>query len=302
MNETLYKLLRDCTVRIETPTDRGTGFFVTPGQILTCAHVVGAALPQDIQIYWGEQVLVPTEMRSLQWKDQKYSGAMLRVEWEAEEHLDQAMLMVEITNHPCVYLEGEVLPGDHLYSYGYPDAREKRNGDSITPEYAGPANDEQMLTIKDDNIRPGFSGAPLLNQRTLKVCGLIKSERSVAIHANILRALGGRAVPVPIILSQWTGLEQQNLEFHQRDQRWQTALSQKLQVQPSNFLDIDPADSLMIQALKQQHNALSEQMNAVADELTFADQIRAVQLERQRDSLSRRMKRIEQQLRELGDG
>ncbi|MEN8446805.1 MAG: hypothetical protein ABG776_17545, partial [Cyanobacteria bacterium J06555_13] len=42
MEKRLDELLQHCTVRIEVPGQKGwgTGFFVAPGLILTCAHVV----------------------------------------------------------------------------------------------------------------------------------------------------------------------------------------------------------------------------------------------------------------------
>jgi len=188
-------------VRLRTPSDRGTGFFVAPGMILTCYHVIRETKPGEIEVNW---------------RDVSYRS------WKVDtiEQLDLALVWVDIAEHPCVYLDREAQPGDKLYSYGYPD--QDRDGASITVECEGPGDKGQLLTIKDENVRPGFSGAPLLNQRTLKVCGMIQRERQIKVNANpkILRGLGGQAVPTGIILAQWPELEEQNRQFYQQDKRW----------------------------------------------------------------------------------
>ncbi|NER92561.1 MAG: tetratricopeptide repeat protein [Symploca sp. SIO1B1] len=197
----MYNLFRDCIVRLRTPSDRGTGFFVAPGLLLTCYHVIRDTEPGEIEVNWHD-----VGYRSLK--------------VETREQLDLALLWVEIAEHPCVYLDRDAQPGDELYSYGYPD--QDRDGASITVECEGPGDKGQLLTIKDENVRPGFSGAPLLNQRTLKVCGMIQRERQIKVNANpkILRGLGGQAVPTGVILAQWQELEEQNRQFHQHDKRW----------------------------------------------------------------------------------
>lgn len=53
----LEDLLQQCTVKLSL-SDRvgwGTGFFVAPGWILTCAHVIQAAHGQPIQVRWQNQ-------------------------------------------------------------------------------------------------------------------------------------------------------------------------------------------------------------------------------------------------------
>ena len=59
MEQQLYELLRQCTVRVSVSgkTGHGTGFFVAPGLILTCAHVVKAAQSDTtlIEVYWNDQ-------------------------------------------------------------------------------------------------------------------------------------------------------------------------------------------------------------------------------------------------------
>jgi len=58
MAQSLYELLHNCIVKVVDPQgSRGTGFFVAPGLILTCAHVVEAAGKQKmpVEISWNGQ-------------------------------------------------------------------------------------------------------------------------------------------------------------------------------------------------------------------------------------------------------
>src|SRR5258708_18765580 len=65
MNNALYELFHRCTVRLVNTNshtnprfhEQGTGFFVAPGLILTCAHVVDQAQesPQILEVLWEGQ-------------------------------------------------------------------------------------------------------------------------------------------------------------------------------------------------------------------------------------------------------
>jgi len=52
-------------------------------------------------------------------------------------------------------------------------------------------------------VRPGMSGSPLLNQRTGKVCGIVKFTRDRSFN------LGGGVVLTTTILSQFPELVEQ---------------------------------------------------------------------------------------------
>ena len=53
------------------------------------------------------------------------------------------------------------------------------------------------MTFRGEQVQPGFSGAPLLNKRTDKICGVIKRSR------DIYTTLGGRGVPVSVIFEHF---------------------------------------------------------------------------------------------------
>jgi hypothetical protein len=158
----LLDLMRRCTVRVSHGSGHGTGFFVAPGFLLTCAHVVEAAHTHasPVEVRWDQR----------SWRSQI-------VTFLASPYPDLALLHIEdVQDNPCVYLHRDVNVGDDLYSYGYTD--DYPNGDSATFEYEGPTGTEQpLLKLKAGQARPGLSGAPLLNLHTGGVCGIVRTSR-----------------------------------------------------------------------------------------------------------------------------
>ena len=59
LEERLLELLRWCSVKLVVPGGHGTGFFVAPGMILTCAHVVEAVQKGtgSVTVSWKNQSL-----------------------------------------------------------------------------------------------------------------------------------------------------------------------------------------------------------------------------------------------------
>src|SRR5947209_5807441 len=101
MVQSLYELLHDCTVRVEVlKGSQGTGFFVAPGLILTCAHVVEAAQQRNrrVEVTWNGQT---TTAQIQEFRDAEYP--------------DLALLRVNLSDHPCVLLYGGAEPFSKLY-------------------------------------------------------------------------------------------------------------------------------------------------------------------------------------------
>ena len=239
--KSLYDLLRDCTVRMKTSETLGTGFWVTPGHILTCLHVIGNSGHDSIEIVWKQNIYHSTNINLF--KD-----------------ADLALLKVDMEYHPCVFLDEEALPGDEFYSYGYPD--QNRDGASITMICEGPTDNGRLLTVKDENVRPGFSGAPLFNQRTLMVSGVLKSERKFPVNGNVLRALGGQAIPTGRIFDQWPDLKISNRQFHQQYQNWIKELeaTQQQQQNSAQYSINGSSDNPRIQSLEDQKQRIESQI------------------------------------------
>src|SRR2546421_9339103 len=121
-SSSLYELLHLCTVRVSVVgrAGHGTGFFVAPGRILTCAHVVKAAQPN-------------TDIVEALWDGQPHPARIMQFEPAS----DLALLQIDLKNHPCVLLSQEDMPFDHLYSYGYPDNRPGGDPATFTLEGKG---------------------------------------------------------------------------------------------------------------------------------------------------------------------
>jgi hypothetical protein len=199
----LDELLYHCTGRLSTSNGHGTGFFVAPQRILTCAHVVDPAWTDktDVTVYWNGQSHIA-----------KIIG--FRVD------SDLALLEVKLNSHPCVLLNQEVKLFNRLYSYGYPD--DYPDGASVTFEFEGWIGEQQeQLKFKLGQVRPGMSGAPLLNWETGGVCGLIQYTRDRSSD------LGGEAILTKKVLQEFPELVDQQKTFHQKDDRWQSSLSQQ---------------------------------------------------------------------------
>lgn len=197
----LIDLLQSCTVKLSVPgqTGWGTGSFISPGLILTCAYVVDKANSGSVNVLWQGQSYT-AEISIME------AGgiAVLRL---------QPQLSIE---HPCIYL-GEIgeftQPGDRLYCFGYQD--NFPNGSSVTFECEGLTGDNPpLLKFKSGQVRPGLGGAPLLSLRTGKICGIVASTRDRSSN------LGGDAIPAEVILSRSLDLEKSHRRFHEKDKTW----------------------------------------------------------------------------------
>ena len=203
---TLYELLHHCSVRLSLPNGTsGTGFFVAPGYLLTCEHVVRDAGELPIKVRW----------------QQEYNFAEAHVEQLFSEY-DVALLRFELPQKdlPCVYLDEDLGVGDKLYLFGYPDT-DYENGRPVTPECEGFTGDSPpFIMLKHGQLQPGMSGAALLNRRTGKVCGMAKFTR------DKFTDLGGGGIKASVILAQFPQLSELQWRFHQQDKRWQKFLTQ----------------------------------------------------------------------------
>ncbi len=178
--------LQNYSVKLSLPNKRGwgTGFFVSPGLILTCAHVVKDAT---------DRVLV-------RWKDQlQFAEAVVE---RMLPDRDLALLQFEPPQNdlPYVRLDDDIREGDSLSLFGYPD-EDFPNGCPVTITSEGLTGDQPaFIKFKSGQIRPGMSGAALLNLRTGNVCGVLKFTRSSGSD------LGGGGILARTVLDQFPEL------------------------------------------------------------------------------------------------
>lgn len=198
--------LPGCTARliVNGGASTGTGFFVIPGYLLTCAHVVATSDPPQtsIEAIWGGQ---------------SYPATLVHA--TSTEYPDLALLQIaNPPDHPCVSLRATAAPNDLLYTYGYPDRYSQ--GDPATFSCEGLTGGQNVLIkFKLGEVRPGFSGSPLLNQRTEAVCGVVKLTRGADT------SMGGRATPIDRAFAEFPDLLHMYNEFQNQNRPWARYLS-----------------------------------------------------------------------------
>jgi hypothetical protein len=208
--EEACRLLEECTVRLVLGTTSGTGFWVAPGLILTCSHVVDTAVsePSLIKVYSrtypdGPAAAEPRVSTVAEDTD-LFNARPFAVEATmlAGGDLDLALLKVPAPPpaHVCAWLEDDLVHGDTLFTFGYPATSPA--GDSVTFEYEGRSfsHDRLRVKVKGGGVDSGQSGSPTLNRRTRGVCGVV----SIALDPQI--SFGGRLVPITQALERWPEL------------------------------------------------------------------------------------------------
>lgn len=204
MANNLYELLQDCTVKLTLPNGAcGTGFFVAPGYVLTCEHVVWGAGDAPIQMRWQHS----------------HNFAEAQIERVLPDY-DLALLRFDPPQNdlPCVQIDPEIERTDALYLFGYPERKypDGRPADFVC-EGLFTENQLPLVLLKQGQMQPGMSGSALLNCRTGKVCAMAKLSRDGG-YAD----LGGGGIAATVILEQWPDLVEKQKAFHRQDSRWQT--------------------------------------------------------------------------------
>jgi len=203
----LIDLMKQCIVKITVIQENrvvstGTGFFVAPHLIMTCAHVVKKA-------YDNDKLSI-----SIHFNNETYNAEIERF----IEDLDVCLLHTDILGDFCVHLDEVMNVGDDLYALGYPENYD----DPLSVKYEGDAKykDGQVLAkLTKGRIQPGFSGAPLLNFRTGGVCGIVKRTHDRNID------LGGRAIPIAEVFSLIDSLREKQGNFHKDNKKWKKLAS-----------------------------------------------------------------------------
>ncbi|WP_431903135.1 trypsin-like peptidase domain-containing protein [Nonomuraea sp. bgisy101] len=179
MRARLAAATRSVCVALESGDLVGSGVFVGPGEVLTCAHVVSD--PDDpVTGRWNEREL---SLRVAEWLPD-LDLALLRCDGEVADL--------------WAGLSAEAEPGDELWAFGFPGGP-YRSGDSVSFRYDGPSRlrgRDDLLRVTHGRAMEGFSGAPVLNWRTGGVCGLLRRSDQPAGGPP-----GARLVPVPVIRS-----------------------------------------------------------------------------------------------------
>ncbi|MEU3603223.1 trypsin-like peptidase domain-containing protein [Streptomyces sp. NPDC006798] len=214
-------LLRAATVHIGGTHPAplwGTGFFVAPGLVLTCAHVLAPHLRGDLarpvvvagpELNGGE----PLEARLHRWLLD--SGPLPEHKVPLERDLALLRLLDRDAEHECVWLTDRTdYPGGPGVVQGY------RPGEDDRPARAVPWKATARINGFDDayglRIRPeaefprGGSGSPVLDAYTGAVVGVLKSRRAgrdggTAIAVTALRRFGADYQALTSAHDRWHG-------------------------------------------------------------------------------------------------
>ena len=209
MKKSLTDLLENCTVRIEVGEYSGTGFFVAPGTILTCAHV---SKPRP-----GKNPPIKVIYKKRAYKPEKVSQKDIF----ADDYPDLALLRVNIPKHPCVFLDVDIQVRDEFYSFGYTSDQPK--GEGATVDCEGTYDEDyHLIKLKMGQVQQGASGSPLLCSRTERVCGMIQMSRDPETDR------GGFAFPIESINSFFPDMLEINKRFHDRNKQWEDACGQPI--------------------------------------------------------------------------
>jgi len=163
----------------------GSGFFVTSSHIVTCAHVVGPP---------GTHVRIESSL---------FQDVAEVIATTDESYPDIAVLKVSslANSSPPLPLPlfDDSRPYDYCYTFGFSDLNAN---DPATLRIAGRSFGNQSLVKFDrGQIRPGMSGSPVINLRTLAVCAVIQETRDRRSD------LGAWGLPVSALLSSFPWLQ-----------------------------------------------------------------------------------------------
>ena len=218
MADRLEDLLRACTVRVTGGPAPGAGFFIAPGRVLTCVHVIGDGI--GLVVRWERDGQPALEAR--------VSGrvAVLADRGRPIPALDcdyPDIAVVEVyglDGHPCVRIDPEwPSQEDSFQVFGYP---EEGGAVQLTParlSYRGTHGTlpTAYLDLASDTIKPGMSGAAVLNLRSGAVCGVVVASKHPA-HPD-----GALAIPWSAIDADLVQVLAANRAFHYQDRRWAEA-------------------------------------------------------------------------------
>jgi tetratricopeptide (TPR) repeat protein len=230
-------LLRQSSVEIHGAA-LGTGFFVAPNAIVTCAHVIGTNAQVEVRPHGEGEPLKATVVETL-----------------AGSHEDIALLNIDgsVTSaiYPLLDDRDDAAPGDELLVFGFPKyfSGEEQRSDTLNARFAGETGfvDDpgfEFHKFKGDRVVGGFSGSPLLNLRTGRIIGIVDETIDAKSEA------GGWAVRTRFVLERFPALAEANRQ-HADPEQWMARIEalrkwraiQEGTPQPPLELDTHESDS-----------------------------------------------------------
>lgn len=188
------RALRRYVVRIHDVVSgsvRGTGFFVAPGKVLTCAHVVES--DDEVDLVSADDLRSPPRRAKVCARSEP--GEPGQAPWPFP---DLAVLNIDDRGHPCPPLHpGNPDNSDDCHAYGFPPNQlyqmEDPRGSGRTFKFES-IDGVGYLVVKQGQVSPGLSGAPLLCPVTRAIVGVVVATREAE------NDLGGWAAPIAPLL------------------------------------------------------------------------------------------------------
>jgi hypothetical protein len=178
--------MKDFVVKLSVKGKAGhaTGFFVAPGLIMTCNHFIKNL---------GESTL------NVCYQGNEYEAVIHGLPGDTRIDLATLRCLVNVPTHSYAYLDLSIQVDDCLRAYGYP--RDYPEGCQETFTYDNlTGGTPPLLKFREGIVKSGLSGAPLWNERTKKICGVVKETRSENLD------LGGGGIPSKFIFAEWQHL------------------------------------------------------------------------------------------------
>ncbi|MFB7947163.1 trypsin-like peptidase domain-containing protein [Kitasatospora phosalacinea] len=212
----LQALLERCRVRVSGRTD-GSGFFVAPGYVLSCAHVAGGTAGARVRVEHGAAAYGATVLAAA-----PDESAADRSPYALYPYPDLALLEVDDppVGHPCVWLDPESpSSGTKVTATGFTLDLGPRTAVLDTGGRTGPFG-QALLELVAGEVNRGLSGGPVLSHRSGGVAAVVKATRQED------SAMGGYGVPVsalrlldPVVYRRVLGAHDR---FHAADDRWRS--------------------------------------------------------------------------------
>ncbi|MEU6891611.1 trypsin-like peptidase domain-containing protein [Streptomyces sp. NPDC046557] len=217
--ELLEPLVKAATVRVHAPADGygnpgtgptwGSGFFIAPGWVLTCAHVVGEG-GAAVRLV-GREVGITFSVAGFPGEAGDTGTVAGRVECVLPERLEERrpapralwdlpdLALVRVlapVSHACVWLTDRAGPRlDEAAYFGVTEDLGVREITGRTTRLRGTAANGAAIRLGDDDeIEPGMSGGPLVDLARGEVIGIVKARRQaggggIAVSVAQLRTL-----------------------------------------------------------------------------------------------------------------
>ncbi|WP_335935682.1 VMAP-C domain-containing protein [Streptomyces sp. PTD5-9] len=217
----LAGLVMAATVRIHRPepghapdgSDRGflgSGFFVAPSWVLTCAHVAMAGEGRQVSVVFkpdpgaAETAVEGAVVASLPESRHAVPGRARPVAgWPAP---DLALIrLLRPVEHPCVYVTerpaGMFGGGSVLYT-GWTDSGAGQltrfsGRCQVMGTFGDWAEDDEQMRLDGDRMYPGLSGGPVVDLARGEVVGVLKSRSDGTTGGTSIGVERLRTLPVP---------------------------------------------------------------------------------------------------------